>query len=190
MLSITNLNQYYGGSHILRNVAFDVPDGTCTTLLGRNGVGKTTLLKCLMGLLPVRSGNVKLDNRSIGSLPPYARAALGIGYVPQGREIFPRLTVGENLQMGLATQKRGAGVPSFIFEMSKKNADAARRPWWAAAAFRYRRASRLRSARPRRTHKASSRVIKDRGDPSSPAAANGDPVGRTVLRSRNRLADR
>jgi urea transport system ATP-binding protein len=117
MLSITNLNQYYGGSHILRNVAFDVPDGKCTTLLGRNGVGKTTLLKCLMGLLPIRSGNVKLGNRSIGSLPPYARAALGIGYVPQGREIFPRLTVGENLQMGLATQKRGAGIPSYIFEM-------------------------------------------------------------------------
>ena len=117
MLSITNLNQYYGGSHILRNIAFDVPDGKCTTLLGRNGVGKTTLLKCLMGLLPVRSGDVKLENRSIGSLPPYARAALGIGYVPQGREIFPRLTVGENLQMGLATQKRGAGIPSFIFEM-------------------------------------------------------------------------
>jgi urea transport system ATP-binding protein len=117
MLSITNLNQYYGGSHILRDIAFDVPDGKCTTLLGRNGVGKTTLLKCLMGLLPIRSGNVKLENRSIGSLPPYARAALGIGYVPQGREIFPRLTVGENLQMGLATQKRGTGIPSFIFEM-------------------------------------------------------------------------
>jgi urea transport system ATP-binding protein len=117
MLSITNLNQYYGGSHILRNVAFDVPDGKCTTLLGRNGVGKTTLLKCLMGLLPIRSGDVKLENRSIGSLPPYARAALGIAYVPQGREIFPRLTVGENLQMGLATQKRGTGIPSFIFEM-------------------------------------------------------------------------
>jgi urea transport system ATP-binding protein len=117
MLSVTNLNQYYGGSHILRNIAFDVPDGKCTTLLGRNGVGKTTLLKCLMGLLPIRSGDVRLDHRSIGPLPPYARAALGLAYVPQGREIFPRLTVGENLQMGLATQKRGAGVPSFIFEM-------------------------------------------------------------------------
>jgi len=117
MLSITNLNQYYGGSHILRNIAFDVPDGKCTTLLGRNGVGKTTLLKCLMGLLPIRSGDIRLDRRSIGPLPPYARAALGLAYVPQGREIFPRLTVGENLQMGLATQKRGAGVPAFIFEM-------------------------------------------------------------------------
>jgi urea transport system ATP-binding protein len=117
VLSITNLNQYYGGSHILRNVAFDVPDGRCTTLLGRNGVGKTTLLKCLMGLLPVRSGDIRLHDRSIAAMPPYARAALGIGYVPQGREIFPRLTVGENLQMGMATQKRGASVPGFIFEM-------------------------------------------------------------------------
>ena len=117
MLSITNLNQYYGGSHILRNVAFDVPDGRCTTLLGRNGVGKTTLLKCLMGLLPVRSGDIRLHGRSIGAMPPYARAALGIGYVPQGREIFPRLTVSENLQMGMATQKRGASIPGFIFEM-------------------------------------------------------------------------
>ena len=117
MLSITNLNQYYGGSHILRNVAFDVPDGRCTTLLGRNGVGKTTLLKCLMGLLPVRSGDIRLHDRSISAMPPYARAALGIGYVPQGREIFPRLTVSENLQMGMATQKRGASIPGFIFEM-------------------------------------------------------------------------
>ena len=117
MLSIAKLNQYYGGSHILRDVAFDVPDGKCTTLLGRNGVGKTTLLKCLMGLLPIRSGEIKLHDRSVASLPPYARAALGVGYVPQGREIFPRLTVGENLQMGMATQKRGSGIPSFIFEM-------------------------------------------------------------------------
>jgi len=117
MLIVDKLNQYYGGSHILRDVAFDVPDGKCTTLLGRNGVGKTTLLKCLMGLLPIRSGDVRLHDRNIASLPPYARAALGLGYVPQGREIFPRLTVGENLQMGLATQKRGVGVPAFVFEM-------------------------------------------------------------------------
>ena len=117
MLTVDKLNQYYGGSHILRDVAFDVPDGKCTTLLGRNGVGKTTLLKCLMGLLPIRSGDVRLHDRSIASLPPYARAELGLGYVPQGREIFPRLTVTENLQMGLATQKRGTGIPSFIFEM-------------------------------------------------------------------------
>ena len=117
MLTVAGLNQYYGGSHILRDVTLDVPDGRCTTLLGRNGVGKTTLLKCLMGLLPVRSGSVSLDGRNLAALPPYARAALGVGYVPQGRDIFPRLTVAENLEMGLATRKRGSGVPSFVFEM-------------------------------------------------------------------------
>src|SRR3954452_12185044 len=117
MLTIDKLNQYYSGSHILRDVTFDVPDGKCTALLGRNGVGKTTLLKCLMGLLPIRSGTLSLDGRNLASLPPYVRASLGLGYVPQGRDIFPRLTVAENLEMGLATQKRGAGVPSFIFEM-------------------------------------------------------------------------
>jgi urea transport system ATP-binding protein len=117
MLEITALNQYYGGSHILRDVSFDVPAGACTALMGRNGVGKTTLLKCLMGLLPTRSGKIVFDGRIIGGLPPYSRAALGIGYVPQGRDIFPRLTVAENLQMGLSTAKRGARIPEFIFEM-------------------------------------------------------------------------
>ena len=117
MLAVKSLNQYYGGSHILRQVGFDVPAGACTALLGRNGVGKTTLLKCLMGMLPIRSGEIAFEGRSIASLPPYARAALGIGYVPQGRDIFPRLTVAENLQMGLATQKRGAKIPDFVFEM-------------------------------------------------------------------------
>jgi urea transport system ATP-binding protein len=117
MLAVRELNQYYGGSHILRNVVLDVPSGACTALLGRNGVGKSTLLRCLMGLLPIRSGDVMFDGTSITSLPPYARAALGIGYVPQGREIFPRLSVLENLQMGLATKKRDAKVPDLVFEM-------------------------------------------------------------------------
>jgi len=117
MLTITDINQYYGGSHILRNVAFEAPAGQCTALLGRNGVGKTTLLKCLMGLLPIRSGTIAFDGHPIAQLAPYARAALGLGYVPQGREIFPRLTVFENLQMGLATRRRSRGVPSHIFEL-------------------------------------------------------------------------
>ena len=117
MLAVRDVNQYYGGSHILRNVSLEVAAGKCTTLLGRNGVGKTTLLKAMMGLLPIRSGTIAFDGKNMTGMPPYARAALGLGYVPQGRDIFPRLTVGENLQMGLATQKRGTGIPGFIFEM-------------------------------------------------------------------------
>ena len=117
MLAVKDVNQYYGGSHILRNVSLEVPAGKCMTLLGRNGVGKTTLLKAMMGLLPVRSGTIAFEGKSMNGLPPYARAALGLGYVPQGRDIFPRLTVGENLEMGLATKKRGTGIPGFIFEM-------------------------------------------------------------------------
>ena len=117
MLSIQGLNQYYGGSHTLRDVNFDIAKGACTTLLGRNGVGKTTLLKCLMGLVPVRSGTLALDGADITALAPYARAKLGIGYVPQGREIFPRLTVEENLLMGLATKPGSARIPERIFEM-------------------------------------------------------------------------
>ena len=117
MLSVHGLNQYYGGSHTLRDVGFDVPAGACTALLGRNGVGKTTLLKCLMGVLPVRSGKIGFAGTSIANLPPYARAALGIGYVPQGRDIFPRLSVQENLQMGLASKKSSAKVPDFVFDM-------------------------------------------------------------------------
>jgi urea transport system ATP-binding protein len=117
MLAVQGLNQYYGGSHTLRDIAFDVPAGACTALLGRNGVGKTTLLKCLMGVLPMRSGKIGFAGASIANLPPYARAALGIGYVPQGRDIFPRLSVQENLQMGLAAKKANATVPDFVFDM-------------------------------------------------------------------------
>jgi urea transport system ATP-binding protein len=117
MLTISGLNQYYGGSHILRDVSIDIPKGACTTILGRNGVGKTTLLKCLVGLVPIRGGSLTFDGKSIAALPPYERARLGIGYVPQGREIFPRLTVEENLLMGLATKSGRGGVPSRIYDM-------------------------------------------------------------------------
>lgn len=117
MLNIDNLNQYYGGSHTLRGVNLSLNDGQVTTLLGRNGVGKTTLLKCLMGLLPVASGSIRLGDRDITRLPPYARASLGMAYVPQGREIFPRLTVEENILMGLANGKASRGIPAYIYEM-------------------------------------------------------------------------
>jgi urea transport system ATP-binding protein len=117
MLNVENLNQYYGGSHILRNLSFEVPAGKVTTLLGRNGVGKTTLLKTLMGLVTPKTGDIALAGHSILKARPYERVRAGLGYVPQGREIFPRLTVEENLEMGLATRPRGAPIPARIFEM-------------------------------------------------------------------------
>ena len=117
MLQVTALNQFYGGSHILRNVSFELPRGKVTAILGRNGVGKTTLLRTLMGLIPARSGSIKLEDRDLTALPPYDRVRSGIGYVPQGREIFPRLSVAENLEMGLATRPRGTKLPERIFAM-------------------------------------------------------------------------
>ena len=117
MLSVKNLNQYYGGSHILRDLSFDVPPGKVTVLLGRNGVGKSTLLRTLMGLIPARTGDILFNEKSLSNAKPYERVREGIGYVPQGREIFARLTVAENLEMGLATRPRGTKVPARIFEM-------------------------------------------------------------------------
>ncbi len=102
MLQVDNLHQHYGAAHTLRGVSLTLEKGKCLTLLGRNGVGKTTLLKCLMGVLPASEGTVTLGGRDIGRLKPHQRAALGIAYVPQGREIFARLTVEENLLMGMA----------------------------------------------------------------------------------------
>ena len=105
MLTVRALNQYYGGSHILRGIDLAIPKGACTAILGRNGVGKTTLLRCLMGELPLRSGEVLLDGEDVTALPPYERARRGLGYVPQGREIFGRLTVAENLDVGEAAAR-------------------------------------------------------------------------------------
>jgi urea transport system ATP-binding protein len=117
VLVVRDLHQYYGGSHILRNVAFEAPPGKVTALLGRNGVGKTTLLRCLMGLLPAAAGSIEFEGRDITRAPSYRRVQAGIGYVPQGREIFPRLTVQENLRMGLASKPAGASLPESIFAM-------------------------------------------------------------------------
>jgi urea transport system ATP-binding protein len=111
MLTVSNINQYYGGSHILRDVSFELPAGKVTTLLGRNGVGKTTLLRALMGLVPVKSGTIVFEDKDLTYVKPYERARAGLGYVPQGREIFPRLTVEENLLMGAAT------IPERIFAL-------------------------------------------------------------------------
>src|SRR5687767_1676364 len=117
MLKVSKLKQYYGGSHILRDLDFEVPPGRVTALLGRNGVGKTTLLRTLMGVVPAATGTVRFGERDLTHAKPYERARAGIGYVPQGREIFPRLTVEENLAMGLATRPRAAPVPQRIFEL-------------------------------------------------------------------------
>ena len=123
MLSVAALNQYYGSSHTLRNIAFEAPTGAITVVLGRNGVGKTTLLKCLAGLLPVRSGSVRFEGVDVTKAPAHARARLGMGYAPQGREIFPRLSVEENLKLGLATRPAGTAIPQRIFEMFPVLAD-------------------------------------------------------------------
>ncbi|MFY9997385.1 MAG: urea ABC transporter ATP-binding subunit UrtE [Leclercia sp.] len=119
MLQIKELNQYYGGSHILRGLSFDVPPGEITCLLGRNGVGKTTLLKCLMGVIPAKSGTVHWQGKQINTSRPHQRVQQGIAYVPQGREIFPRLTVEENLLMGLSRFKgrQAKSVPEEIYDL-------------------------------------------------------------------------
>jgi len=117
-LQVATLNQSYGGSRTLWNVDLDVPAGSRTCLIGRNGMGKTTLLKCIMGLLPVDSGTITFDGRDLRALPAEARARLGIGYVPQGRDIFPQLTVEENLRVALGIRKDGPrSLPPLIFEL-------------------------------------------------------------------------
>jgi urea transport system ATP-binding protein len=117
MLSVDGINQYYGGSHILRNVSFEAREGEVTVILGRNGVGKTTLLKSLMGVIPIRTGTITFDGAPFDRGTPYERVRKGIGYVPQGREIFGRLTVEENLRMGLAYKPGSAPIPPELFEL-------------------------------------------------------------------------
>lgn len=118
MLEIRQLNQYYGQSHTLWDIDLLLEAGQCYCLMGRNGVGKTTLLQCLMGLLPVRSGAMQFEGTNLLRASAEQRARLGIGYVPQGRQIFPLLTVEENLQVGLpARRDRRRQLPEFIYEL-------------------------------------------------------------------------
>ena len=119
MLNVQDINQYYGSSHTLRGITMSVKQGECMALLGRNGVGKTTLLQCLMGVQPLASGSIHFDGKDISKLAPHARAALGMAYVPQGREIFARLTVEENILMGMATKpsQQAKRIKNEIFDL-------------------------------------------------------------------------
>ncbi len=117
LLQVDTVDQYYGGSHILRKVSLEARIGEVTVVLGRNGVGKTTLLKSLMGVVPIRSGAIRLDGADISKLTPYERVRRGVGYVPQGREIFSRLTVEDNLRMGLAYKKGATPIPAELYEL-------------------------------------------------------------------------
>ena len=118
MLNINGLNQFYGGSHTLWDVQMTVPKGSITCLMGRNGMGKTTLLRCIMGLLATQSGQIEFEDKELREVSAERRASLGIGYVPQGREIFSQLTVEENLRIGLPVrQDRRRTIPEHIFEM-------------------------------------------------------------------------
>ena len=119
MLDVQQVDQFYGSSHTLRGVSFTVKRGECLALLGRNGVGKTTLLKCLMGVQSIASGSISFEGADISKLAPHARAKMGIAYVPQGREIFARLTVQENILMGMATKSSSQArtIQEDIFEL-------------------------------------------------------------------------
>lgn len=118
MLRVERLNQFYGESHTLWDLDLEIPKGSCACLMGRNGVGKTTLLKCVLGLLPLRGGDVHFDGRPVTRLSTEARARAGIGYVPQGREIFPLLTVEENLRISLGARGDGLKkIPERIYEL-------------------------------------------------------------------------
>ena len=118
MLQVEQLNQFYGESHTLWDLDLNVPEGQCTVLMGRNGVGKTTLLQCIMGLLPGKSGMIHYQDENILGIAAEKRASIGIGYVPQGRQIFPLMTVEENLQTGLPARKdKSKSIPDFIYEL-------------------------------------------------------------------------
>ena len=118
MLTLDRLNQYYGSSHTLKDLSLSIEAGACTVVMGRNGVGKTTLMHCVTGLLPLQSGSVCLSGKDITRVPAEQRAATGIGYVPQGRQIFPLLSVEENLRIGLRARRDGQkSIPDLVYEL-------------------------------------------------------------------------
>ncbi|AFT66051.1 MAG: urea transport system ATP-binding protein [Cycloclasticus pugetii] len=118
MLKIEKLNQFYGQSHTLWDLDIEIPKGKCTCLMGRNGVGKTTLVQSVMGILPTKSGSMMFDGQELSKLSAEKRASLGIGYVPQGRQVFPLLTVEENLKIGLSSRRdKVRTIPESIYEM-------------------------------------------------------------------------
>ena len=117
MLKVEALNQGYAGSQILWNMDLDVPEGSCTCVMGRNGVGKTTLLRSIMVAAKIWNGKISFAGKELTKAPPEGRARSGVGYVPQGREIFPQLTVGENLELGVVASGRKKRVPERIFEL-------------------------------------------------------------------------
>lgn len=116
ILKVDKLNVYYGDSHVIRNAGFELKDGETVAIMGRNGMGKTTLLKALIGLLPVRSGSVEIGGQVITDVQSHERVIAGMGYVPQGRMIFPYLTVEENIIAGMQVSKSKT-VPSFVYDV-------------------------------------------------------------------------
>jgi len=199
MLQVQQLHQYYGGSHILRGLSFEAKVGEVTCLLGRNGVGKTTLLKCLMGLIPAKEGAVNWEGKPITGFKPHQRVHAGIAYVPQGREIFGRLTVEENLLMGLSrfSAREAKEVPEFIYELfpvlkemkHRRGGDLSGGQQQQLAIGRA-LASKPRLLDPRRTHRRHP-ALGDQGDRRGDQEArrprrHGDPPGGAVLRLRRR----
>jgi ABC-type Fe3+/spermidine/putrescine transport system ATPase subunit len=196
MLSITSLNQYYGSSHTLRDVSLAVAQGACTVVLGRNGVGKTTLLKCLVGLLPAKTGDITLDGHTITRTASHKRVAAGLGYVPQGRDIFPLLTVEENLRIGAYAGERHASLhgKQFSFDdvfrtfpiLKPPHRRQSVRRSATAAGDRPRAADQSEAADSRRTDRRHPAVDRD-GNRSGDPLAEGlaiDPARRAVFRFR------
>lgn len=117
MLKLQNVDSYYGESCVIKGLSLDIPNGKIVSVIGRNGVGKTTSLKSIMGLVRTPAGSIMLDGKEMIKLPAYERVRLGIGYVPQGRDIFPQMTVQENIELGLQPKGGKGTVPDYIYDL-------------------------------------------------------------------------